>query len=60
MLALLRSTVARYVGVWLIINGLFPFIPILYMWLIANQASESKRGLGLVIFGAILIFFLFS
>ena len=54
MLACLRSTVARYVGVWLIVNGLFPFIPILYMWLIANQASsESKKGLGLVIFATI-------
>ncbi|TKY90143.1 hypothetical protein EX895_000141 [Sporisorium graminicola] len=54
MLACLRSTAARYIGVWLIINGLFPFIPILYMWLMANQASsESKRGLGLVIFATI-------
>ncbi|CDS00689.1 related to nicotinamide mononucleotide permease [Sporisorium scitamineum] len=54
MLACLRSTAPRYVGVWLIINGLFPFIPLLYMWLMANQASsESKRGLGLVIFATI-------
>lgn len=53
MLACLRSTAARYVGVWLIINGLFPFIPILYMWLMANQVSESKKGLGLIIFATI-------
>lgn len=53
MLATLRSTAARYVGVWLIVNGLFPFIPILYMWLMDNQASESKKGLGLVIFATI-------
>lgn len=53
MLACLRSTAARYVGVWLIVNGLFAFIPILYMWLMANQASESKKGLGLVIFATI-------
>jgi len=53
MLACLRSTAARYAGIWLIINGLFPFIPILYMWLMANQASDSKKGLGLVIFATI-------
>jgi MFS family permease len=53
MLACLKSTAARYVGIWLIINGLFPFIPILYMWLMANQMSESKKGLGLVIFATI-------
>ena len=53
MLACLRSAAARYVGIWLIVNGLFPFIPILYMWLMANQASESKKGLGLVIFATI-------
>ncbi|EST09748.1 Major facilitator superfamily [Kalmanozyma brasiliensis GHG001] len=53
MLATLRSTAARYVGIWLIVNGLFPFIPILYMWLMDNQASESKKGLGLVIFATI-------
>ena len=53
MLACLRSTAARYVGIWLIVNGLFPFIPILYMWLMANQMSESKKGLGLVIFATI-------
>ncbi|SNX81423.1 related to nicotinamide mononucleotide permease [Melanopsichium pennsylvanicum] len=53
MLATLRSTAARYIGVWLIINGLFPFIPILYMWLLGNQVNESKKGLGLVIFATI-------
>ncbi|SPO19758.1 related to nicotinamide mononucleotide permease [Ustilago trichophora] len=53
MLACLRSTAARYIGIWLIVNGLFPFIPILYMWLMANQASDSKKGLGLVIFATI-------
>lgn len=53
MLATLKSTAARYTGIWLIINGLFPFIPILYMWLMDNQASESKKGLGLVIFATI-------
>ncbi|GAC96687.1 transporter [Pseudozyma hubeiensis SY62] len=53
MLTTLRSTAARYVGIWLVINGLFPFIPILYMWLMDNQASESKKGLGLVIFATI-------
>ncbi|CBQ67507.1 related to nicotinamide mononucleotide permease [Sporisorium reilianum SRZ2] len=54
MLACARATAPRYVGVWLIVCGLFPFIPVLYMWLMANQASsESKRGLGLVIFATI-------
>lgn len=53
MLATLRSTAARYVAIWLVVNGLFPFIPILYMWLMDNQASESKKGLGLVIFATI-------
>ncbi|PWZ02909.1 MFS general substrate transporter [Testicularia cyperi] len=53
MLATLKSTAARYVAIWLVVNGLFPFIPMLYMWLMANQISDSKKGLGLVIFATV-------
>lgn len=44
---------ARYGAVWLVVIGLFPSIPVLYMLLANNQAGESKRGVGLVLFGTI-------
>ncbi|EPQ32141.1 uncharacterized protein PFL1_00338 [Pseudozyma flocculosa PF-1] len=53
VLATQTSTAARYVAVWMIVCGIFPFIPILYMWLMSNQAGESKKGVGLVVFGTI-------
>ncbi|SPO27311.1 related to nicotinamide mononucleotide permease [Ustilago trichophora] len=53
MLACLRATTARYLAIWIIINGMFPALPVLYMWLMANQDSERKTGLGLVIFATV-------
>lgn len=43
MLATLEDTAPRYGAVYLVCVGLFCFIPILYVWLMNNQAGESVR-----------------
>ncbi|PWN33184.1 MFS general substrate transporter [Meira miltonrushii] len=53
MLATIEDNHTRYAGVWLVVLGLFTFIPLCYSWLITNSAGESKRGIALVIFGTI-------
>lgn len=53
MLATIEDNHTRYAGVWLIVLGLFTFIPLCYSWLVTNSAGESKRGIALVIFGTI-------
>lgn len=53
MLATIEDNHTRYGAVWLVVIGLFSFIPLAYSWLIANSLGESKKGLALVMFGAI-------
>lgn len=53
ILATVEDNHTRYAGVWLVVLGLFTFIPLCYSWLVTNAAGESKRGIALVIFGTI-------
>jgi MFS family permease len=53
MLATIEDNHIRYAGVWLVVLGLFTFIPLCYSWLVTNSSGESKRGVSLVIFGTI-------
>lgn len=53
MLATIEDDHTRYGGVWLVVIGLFTFIPLCYMWLTTNSYGESKQGVGLVIFGTV-------
>jgi MFS family permease len=53
ILAIVEDNSTRYGAVWLVVIGLFSFIPLAYSWLLANTLGESKKGLALVMFGAI-------
>lgn len=53
MLATIQDNRTRYGAVWLVVIGLFSFIPLAYSWLIANSLGESKKGLALILFGTI-------
>lgn len=53
MLAIVEDNNVRYGAVWLVVIGLFSFIPMAYSWLIANAVGESKKGIAIVIFSTI-------
>jgi hypothetical protein len=50
MLAIGQSTTVRYAGVFLATGGIFPVVANLFPWCLNNQRSDTKRGVGMVMF----------
>jgi hypothetical protein len=50
MLAIGHSTHLRYAGVFLATGGIFPVVANLFPWSLNNQRSDTKRGIGMVMF----------
>lgn len=53
ILANVESNHVRYGAVWLVVIGLFTYVPLAYSWLSANSIGESKKGIALVIFSVV-------
>ncbi|ODH50746.1 hypothetical protein GX48_03062 [Paracoccidioides brasiliensis] len=49
LLATCRSVVPRYIGVWLAASGVFPCIANILPWVLNNQGSDTRRGMGIII-----------
>lgn len=47
ILAVAKSTAARYTGVFLAAAGIFPSISIILPWVLNNQGNDSKKATGL-------------
>jgi len=47
ILGTIENNHTRYGAVWLVVVGIFSFIPLAYSWLLANTLGESKKGLAL-------------
>ncbi|KAL1871630.1 hypothetical protein Daus18300_004630 [Diaporthe australafricana] len=53
MLAASRSVGVRYAGVFLAAAGVFPAIANILSWLLNNQRSDTKRGVGIAVMNII-------
>lgn len=53
MLAASRSVAVRYAGVFLAAAGVFPAIANILSWLLNNQRSDTRRGVGIAIMNII-------
>ncbi|KAG5982571.1 hypothetical protein E4U55_001718 [Claviceps digitariae] len=53
MLAIAKSTAARYAGVYLAAMGVFPTIANILPWVLNNQGSDEGRGAGIVLLNLI-------
>ncbi|KAL4820434.1 major facilitator superfamily domain-containing protein [Aspergillus spinulosporus] len=53
LLAACTSVVVRYFGVFLAAAGVFPCIANILPWVLNNQGSDSRRGMGIVILNII-------
>lgn len=49
MLATTKSVGARYAGVFLAASGVFPAIANILPWVVNNQGSDTRRGMGIVL-----------
>ncbi|KAL4959022.1 putative MFS transporter [Aspergillus stella-maris] len=53
LLAACTSVAVRYIGVFLAAAGVFPCISNILPWVLNNQGSDSRRGMGIVILNII-------
>ncbi|OAX79171.1 hypothetical protein ACJ72_06513 [Emergomyces africanus] len=49
LLATCTAVGPRYVGVWMAASGVFPCIANILPWVLNNQGSDTRRGMGIII-----------
>ncbi|OAT11636.1 retrograde regulation protein 2 [Blastomyces gilchristii SLH14081] len=49
LLATCTSVIPRYIGVWMAASGVFPCIANILPWVLNNQGSDTRRGMGIII-----------
>ncbi|PGH13682.1 hypothetical protein AJ79_03531 [Helicocarpus griseus UAMH5409] len=53
LLATCEAVSLRYIGVWLAAGGVFPAVANILPWTMNNQGSDTRRGMGVIIFNAV-------
>ncbi|PGH29232.1 retrograde regulation protein 2 [[Emmonsia] crescens] len=49
LLATCTAVGPRYIGVWMAASGVFPCIANILPWVLNNQGSDTRRGMGIII-----------
>ncbi|EER40246.1 high-affinity nicotinic acid transporter [Histoplasma capsulatum var. duboisii H88] len=53
LLATCSAVSSRYIGVWMAASGVFPCIANILPWVLNNQGSDTRRGMGIIILNLI-------